>query len=75
MEIRMIKKEELSEALKLIWDTFLEFEAPDYSQQGVDTFHDFISNDEIINSLEIFGALVAVIAFIHLKIKLKTCVN
>lgn len=31
-------------------------EAPDYSQQGIDSFYEFISNQGIIDSLEFFGA-------------------
>ena len=44
--IRQISnKIELAAAISLIWETFLQFEAPD-----------FIENDEIVNSLEVFGA-------------------
>lgn len=56
MEIRKIRKAEMATALQLIWETFLQFEAPDYSQQGIDSFYEFISNQEIIDSLEFFGA-------------------
>lgn len=56
MEIRKIRKAEMATALQLTWETFLQFEAPDYSQQGIDSFYKFISNQEIIDSLEFFGA-------------------
>lgn len=56
MEIRKIQKAEIETALQLIWKTFLQFEAPDYSQQGVDNFYKFISDQEIIAQLEFFGA-------------------
>lgn len=56
MEIRKIRKAEMATALQLIWETFLQFEAPDYSQQGIDSFYEFISNQGIIDSLEFFGA-------------------
>lgn len=46
----------MATALQLTWETFLQFEAPDYSQQGIDSFYKFISNQEIIDSLEFFGA-------------------
>ena len=32
MEIRKIREAEMATALQLIWETFLQFEAPDYSQ-------------------------------------------
>ena len=42
--------------MDLIWRVFLEFEAPDYVAEGVNTFRDFINNEEAINGLEIYGA-------------------
>ena len=56
MDIRAIRTDELEKAINLIWDTFLEFEAPDYSELGVETFRAFISNDAILKELEFFGA-------------------
>lgn len=32
MEIRNIKDSELKDALNLVWDVFLKFEAPDYTE-------------------------------------------
>lgn len=29
---------EIDEALSLVWEVFLEFEAPDYSEEGIRTF-------------------------------------
>ena len=56
MEIRRLYSKELSAGLKLIWETFLEFEAPDYSQEGINSFHDFITNPDCLVSLEFIGA-------------------
>lgn len=42
MEIFSLKKEEIQRALDLVWTVFLEFEAPDYTQQGIDEFKKFI---------------------------------
>lgn len=56
MQIKKIDVSQIDTAIKLIWDTFLQFEAPDYSEQGVKTFQDFIENKEILQSLELFGA-------------------
>ena len=55
--IRQIKgAAETTAAIQLIWETFLQFEAPDYSPEGVQAFRDFIENAAIVSSLEFFGA-------------------
>lgn len=57
MEIRKIENQpEIQTALKLIWETFLQFEAPDYSEEGIKSFKDFIDDEAMINTLEFFGA-------------------
>lgn len=38
MEIRKIKENELTNALDLVWRVFLEYEAPDYSEEGIQEF-------------------------------------
>ncbi|WP_240613650.1 GNAT family N-acetyltransferase [Pueribacillus theae] len=53
--------------MKLVWSVFLEFEAPDYTAEGINTFRDFINNEDAIKGLEIYGAyekgnLIGVIA-------------
>ena len=45
----------------------MKYEAPDYSEQGIQTFTDFVKNKESIDALEMYGAfrnneLVGVIA-------------
>ena len=32
-------------AMKLAWETFARFNAPDYSQEGIDNFRNFIGDD------------------------------
>ncbi len=49
MEIREIKESEMSKALDLTWKTFLEFEAPDYTEEGVKEFKKNIDNKEWIS--------------------------
>lgn len=56
MEIKKIDRTQIPEAVNLIWTTFLQFEAPDYSDEGVESFKKFIENKDIINSLEFWGA-------------------
>ena len=38
MEIRKLHKPEYEAALALVWEVFLEYEAPEYSKEGVDEF-------------------------------------
>lgn len=56
MEIKKIDDLQIGQALDLIWETFLQFEAPDYSAEGVQSFRAFIENKEILQTLEFWGA-------------------
>lgn len=33
--------------MELAWDTFVKFDAPDYSQEGIDNFHKFVTDDNL----------------------------
>lgn len=48
---RIKNKAELKDALDLVWDMFQEFEAPDYTSEGVSTFRDFIAYDSIFRKI------------------------
>lgn len=57
MEIRVITKELQNEALELVWKVFLEYEAPDYSEQGIKAFRQsVIENEEYLNCIVLYGA-------------------
>ena len=56
MEVKKIDDTQITNAIDLIWQTFLQFEAPDYSEEGVKSFQDFIENKEIVKTLEFWGA-------------------
>lgn len=56
MKIQKIKTAGIDEAIKLIWETFLKFEALDYSEQGIKSFQKFIENKEILSAVEFFDA-------------------
>ena len=43
MQIREILKEEMKDALELVWKVFLEYEAPDYTEEGIKEFKKAIS--------------------------------
>ena len=52
-EIRKIQKHEVQEALDLALETFMEFETPDYSPEGVASFkRDITENREYIAKCE-----------------------
>lgn len=38
---------EVTPAMELVWSVFLEFEAPDYSEEGIREFRDYIQPDAI----------------------------
>ena len=44
--IRPISPQTLDEAMRLVWRTFQEFEAPDYGPKGLETFHAFLQSPE-----------------------------
>lgn len=44
MEIRKLTAD-LKPALDLVWDVFLEYTAPDFSEEGVEAFRRFIDHD------------------------------
>ena len=56
MEIRKIKDEEMPMALDLTWKTFLEFEAPDYTEEGIEEFRKSIYNKEWLSARDFWGA-------------------
>lgn len=56
MEIRECTPEERSRALALALDVFMQYVAPDYSSEGVETFRAFVGGTEAAESLAIYGA-------------------
>lgn len=53
-EIRPLHRSEWSEAMKLAWNTFLIYEAMEYSGEGVKNFKDFV-NDPNLKKMFIAG--------------------
>ena len=43
-------------AIDLVWDTFLSFEAPTYSAQGIEAFRQFIEKEDELLRLTFLGA-------------------
>ena len=57
MEIREVTIKERPCALELVFQTFLKFEAPDYSKEGVETFQkSVIENPDFIDNILLYGA-------------------
>jgi len=56
IDIAKLHHSRLQEAMDLVWETFVEFEAPEYPEEGILTFHNFICNERELERLEIFGA-------------------
>ncbi len=55
---RHLSTEETPRAIELAWRTFLKFEAPDYSKEGIDSFYESIHNPEFISQLKLYGAFL-----------------
>ena len=55
-EIRLLYPEEVPAAIDLIWEVFLQFEAPEYPEEGVRTFRALLDDREKIGSLRFYGA-------------------
>ena len=53
--IKKITSNEYNNLKSLVKETFDEFIAPDYSEEGRLEFYRFVENDEKLNDLEIFG--------------------
>ena len=51
-EIEELKLEDLYETIKVIETTFLKFEAPDYSKEGIENFFKFANYDTIKENLK-----------------------
>ncbi len=52
LKIIKLQKNHIKNALDLVWTVFQEFEAPDYSKQGIEEFRKFISYNCIIEKFE-----------------------
>ena len=56
MVIRNIKEEEMKSAIDLVWRTFLEYEAPDYTDEGIKEFRKSIDDEEWLKNRKFIGA-------------------
>ena len=59
MEIKQIKNNNLTGVKQLVTDVFMEFEAPDYTDEGVTTFFDTaLNNQDFMSNLTIYEAYI-----------------
>lgn len=56
MIIREIAENEIDKALQLVWTVFLEYEAPDYTKEGIEEFKRSIHDPEYLSKLDLYGA-------------------
>lgn len=56
--IKRILESDMNNALELIMDTFHKYEAPDYTEEGIEEFKKAIFDDEWIKQREFFGAYI-----------------
>lgn len=54
--VRRLSLEEIPAALELCWQVFLKFEAPEYSQEGIDAFRASLDDRERTRKLKFYGA-------------------
>lgn len=52
MKIIDLQKNDIKNALDLVWSVFKEFEAPDYSTEGIEEFKKFISYSSIVEKFD-----------------------
>lgn len=53
--IKQLHQENLDSAIELIKQVFLKFEAPDYTQEGIDEFLKFLDSKDELNTLCFWG--------------------
>ena len=56
--IRILKDNEITDALDLAWKVFNEYEAPAYSSEGVNEFYRSIHDDRFLSGLVFYGAFI-----------------
>lgn len=60
--IRKIRVDEWEEAMRIAWDTFIIYEAPEYSKEGIQNFKNFVK-DPILKNMFIEGRYHVLAAF------------
>lgn len=58
VSIHKLKQDEMDQALDLVWNVFQEYEAPDYSEEGIHEFYQTIQNPVWRDALQFYGAFM-----------------
>ena len=56
--IRELTVKDLNEALSLAWSVFEKFEAPEYTQEGIEEFRKSIYDESFLSKLRFYGAFI-----------------
>lgn len=56
MVIKKIPQEDMKKAIELVWRVFIEFEAPDYTEEGIKEFRKTILDEKWVKERVFFGA-------------------
>ena len=56
LKVKKLTRKDRECALDVAWEVFKEFEAPDYTQEGVGQFRQILDNQGFINALKFYGA-------------------
>lgn len=56
--IREIRECEKTDAVALVWKVFFQFEAPDYTSEGVVEFQKTLHDEEYLQELHLYGAFL-----------------
>ena len=67
IDYRMAYEKDWEPAMKLAWETFLIFEANDYTEEGIESFRDFIS-DQWLKKMFLKGEYQMFVALEHDKV-------
>lgn len=62
-EIRRAHEDEWKRAMRLAWDTFLKYDAPDYCEEGIQNFKDFVE-DETLERMFLNGQYILFVALV-----------
>lgn len=58
ISIRELMPEDEEKALDLVWRVFQEYEAPDYTKEGVEEFYKSIHDESYLSMLRMYGAFI-----------------
>src|SRR5574344_988198 len=56
--IKEIQKNDFDKALALVCQVFKKYEAPDYTQGGIDEFYKSVYDEKYLSMLSMFGAFI-----------------